>query len=87
MLETPHLARATAQILKELRAEHALSQEQLAVQAHVSRSFLAYLEAGERPPSFQGLISLGQPFGLKGWELAALIEMRMDEITFGPGPE
>lgn len=86
MLDSPHLTRATAQVLRELRAEYGLTQAQLAGQASVSRSYLAYLEAGQREPSLRGLISLAKVFGFSGWELAALIEIRGEEIACGSRP-
>lgn len=44
--------------LKELRAKHGLSQQELATYLHVDRSTYAYYESGKTAPSFKQIIHL-----------------------------
>jgi transcriptional regulator with XRE-family HTH domain len=49
--------------LQTLRAEHALTQEQLAEEVQKSTEHISFLERGERSPSFETLLDLARVLG------------------------
>lgn len=50
--------------LKELRAQHGLTQEQLAEKVRVRRETIVFLEQGKYMPSLQLAHDVAQVFGL-----------------------
>ena len=50
--------------IRDLRARHDWTFEELAKRAGLSKSYLSRLEEGERQPSIAALLSLAQAFGL-----------------------
>jgi len=52
-------------VLKELRREAELSQDALAEKADLDRTFVSFLERGERQPSLLTIISLAGALGVQ----------------------
>ena len=50
--------------IKELRAKHALTQEELAKRVHVRRETIVFLEKGKYNPSLKLAYDLAKVFGL-----------------------
>jgi len=67
-----HVLRLLAERLKSLRRVKGWSQEQLAEQAAIQRSYLADLERGYRNPSVRTLVKLANAFDVS---VAALFEV------------
>lgn len=61
-------------LLKTLRLNKKLSQEQLAEMAGVERNYIYYLEKGRSEPSLRVLIGLAHGLGMSLSELAVKIE-------------
>ncbi len=51
--------------LKELRLEKSLSQEKLAHQAGLHRTYISLLEKGKRQPSLSSAMNLADALGIK----------------------
>lgn len=60
---------AFARVLKRRRILANVSQEELAFQANVDRTFVSRLERGERQPTLTTLIGLGLALGTTATEL------------------
>ena len=61
-------------VLRALRNECGLSQESLALEAELDRTFISMLERGQRLPSIATLRAVARPLGLTGAELMARVE-------------
>lgn len=61
-------------LLKELRTNKKLSQEQLAEKAGVERNYIYYLEKGRSEPSLKVLVGLARGLEMSLTELASKIE-------------
>lgn len=61
-------------VLRTLRVKHGLSQEALAFESSLDRTFISMLERGQRLPSIATLRAVAKPLGLSGSELMALVE-------------
>lgn len=61
-------------VLRELRGSVALSQEALALQADVDRTFVSQIERGIRQPSLATIFKLASALGVKPSTLIAKVE-------------
>jgi len=61
-------------VLRTLRNERGMSQETLAFEAGLDRTFISMLERGQRLPSIATLLAVAKPLGLSGAELIARVE-------------
>ena len=71
------MAKAFGEVLKEHRLRAGLSQEALAHQASLERTYISFLERGLRQPSLRVLIALGDPLGVAAHELVRQVELRL----------
>lgn len=55
--------------LKELRGKHNLTQEDLADKVGVDRSYMGFLERGEKNPTLRNLIRIAKSFDVSLSEL------------------
>jgi transcriptional regulator with XRE-family HTH domain len=55
--------------VRELRKDRGLSQEQLALDAEMKRSYVSDLERGTRNPSVKAIGRLATALGVEAWEL------------------
>jgi transcriptional regulator with XRE-family HTH domain len=67
-----HLALGIA--IRELRGARGMSQEQLALEAGIHRTYLGGIERGERNPSYTNLIRLAAALGIPLSEVIARAE-------------
>ncbi len=67
-----HQALGTA--IRELRAEIGISQEALALEAHLDRSYTGGVERGERNVAYENLIRIANALGVPGSTLLARAE-------------
>ncbi len=61
-------------VLRSLREERDLSQEALALEADLDRTYISMLERGKRQPTLSTMILLGDVLGCSGKELMARTE-------------
>ena len=64
-------------ILRRLRVERKLSQEDLAFHSGLSRTYIAYLESGKYKPTLESLIKLAQGLEMKPSEIIRELEREL----------
>ncbi len=70
--------RAFGDAVRELRGERGISQERLALEAGLDRTYLSGIERGERNPSLANLFKVADALGVRLSELVARAERLMD---------
>ena len=66
--------RAFGAVLRRLRDDHQMSQEDLAAESGVGRSFIARMETGKRQPTITTLVRLAKAFGVAPSAIMAAVE-------------
>ena len=66
-------------ILRELRLEKGLSQEQLGFEADLRRTYVSILELGQQQPSLTTIFKLAKALNIKASHLLELVESRIEE--------
>lgn len=69
------VAQAFGKVLREIRLEAGLTQEQLGLEAGVRRTFVSLLELGEQQPTLTTIIKLAEALGTTPSELIARVEL------------
>lgn len=69
------VAQAFGKVLREIRLEAGLTQEQLGLEAGVRRTFVSLLELGEQQPTLTTIIKLAEALGTTPSELIARVEV------------
>lgn len=72
------LLKAFANVLRSLRNELGISQEQLALRANVDRTFVGKLESARHQPSLAVVFKLSQALGKSPEALIALVSASQD---------
>ena len=70
-------------VLRALRKERSLSQEELAFEAELNRQFVSLIELGQRSPSLGTIYKLAQGLGLTGSELLSHVESHFRAASKG----
>ncbi|QXE86451.1 helix-turn-helix domain-containing protein [Geomonas nitrogeniifigens] len=65
---------AFGKVLRELRVEKGLSQEKLALEANLDRTFISLLERGLRQPSFITILEISKILEVSAAHLVELTE-------------
>lgn len=68
-VEITDIGQVFGEVLRRYRSEKNISQEELAFQAGVDRTFVSRLERGIRQPTITTLIGLGQALGVSAADL------------------
>jgi transcriptional regulator with XRE-family HTH domain len=68
---------AFGKVLRELRLNKGLSQEQLGFEADLRRTYVSILELGQQQPSLTTLLKLAKALNIKASQLMALLEEKM----------
>lgn len=68
---------AFAAVLKELRVQLGVSQEQLALMANVDRTFIGKLESGRNQPSLGVIFAIAHAVGTTPEKLVARVQQRL----------
>ncbi|WP_043481557.1 helix-turn-helix domain-containing protein [Janthinobacterium sp. HH01] len=68
---------AFGQVLRELRRDAGLSQEQLAFAAEIERNFVSLMERGVNQPSIRIIFKLAQALGLPPSKMILLVEEKL----------
>lgn len=74
MAKADDLAQAFGQVLRERRLAAGLSQERLALEAGVDRTFVSLLERGGRQPTLGTLWRLAGAMGVRPSDLVSAVE-------------
>jgi transcriptional regulator with XRE-family HTH domain len=64
-------------VLRRMRLERKLSQEELAFESGLNRQFVSLLELSERSPSLQTVYKLAADLGVNGSDLLINLESHM----------
>ena len=70
------LAKVFGEVLKELRSEVGISQENLAYESELDRSYISLLERGLRIPSITILFQIAKPLQKTPSEILLIVEER-----------
>lgn len=65
------------QILRELRKELGLTQEQLAEESGLHSTYIGQLERGQKSPSLRTIVILAEALQTKGSAMLLLVERRI----------
>lgn len=68
------IAQAFGKVLREMRIEAGLTQEQLGFEAGVCRTFVSILELGEQQPTLTTITKLASALAVKPSALVARVE-------------
>lgn len=77
MTMTP--AEAFGKVLKKIRNKSGLSQEQLALQSDLDRTFISLLERGKRQPSLTSILEVAERLNTPASELIRLTVELLNE--------
>ena len=66
-------------VLKRLRTNHKLSQEELAFRASLDRTSISLLERGLRTPTLDTIFKIASVYDMKGWKVVKEIEEYLAE--------
>ena len=77
MRDDKRIAKAFGALLKELRGKAAITQEELAHEAGLERTYISFLERGLRQPSLRVLIALCGPLKIAPSEAVRMLEDRL----------
>lgn len=67
-------------VLRNLRKKHQISQETLAFQSNLDRTYISMLERHVHQPSLQSLFALAEALGMKASEFIELLEAEMEQV-------
>lgn len=76
-------AEAFGQILRELRVEKGLTQEELGFEAGIRRTYVSILELGQQQPSLSTILKLASGLGVSAAEFIELVECRVAQEVRG----
>lgn len=68
---------AFGEVLKELRRVADMSQDALAEKANLERTFISFMERGERQPTISTIIALALALGIDAGEMVRLTVKRL----------
>ena len=66
-------------VLRNLRRERSMSQETLALESQLDRTFISLLERGLRQPSLTTLLQLSEPLGVSPERLVAAVVLVLSQ--------
>ncbi len=75
--KVPGLERAFGDVLRKHRLAMGLTQEELALESELDRTFLSLMERGLRRPSLTTIFVLSRHFGLSPSQLVHEVEERL----------
>jgi len=71
---------AFGKVLRQLRQEAGLTQEQLGFEADLRRTYISSLELGEKQPSLTTILKLAAALGCSAADLIANVELEVSKI-------
>lgn len=67
------------QVLKTIRKKNKMSQEKLAFESNLDRTYISMLERGIHQPTLNSLLALAEALNMKASELVRLVEEEIAE--------
>jgi ribosome-binding protein aMBF1 (putative translation factor) len=77
-MQSDHIATAFGRVLREQRETRGISQEDLALNADVDRSFVSQMERGIRQPTLTTLVKLCRALGVAPSTIVGRMERLLD---------
>ena len=77
MISIPRLQTTFGQVLKALRDEHGLSQQQLALDSDLDRTYISLLERGLRQPTLGTVFKIAEVLKVSPSDIVGLVEKGM----------
>lgn len=68
------IAKTFGLVLRQLRKDTGMTQEQLGLEAGLERNFISMLELGQRQPTLTTIFKVAVALGVKPSEVVALVE-------------
>lgn len=72
------LSKAFGEVLRGLRKEAGLTQEQLGLEADLRRTFVSVLELGQQQPTLQTIFKLSQALNIAPSNFLKLVEVKIN---------
>jgi transcriptional regulator with XRE-family HTH domain len=69
--------RTFGRVLREIRTERGLSQEQLGFDSGYHRTYISFLERGMKNPTLATVFDLAETLDVPAWEIVRRVEMRL----------
>ncbi len=73
------LTRAFGHVLRELRREANLTQEELGLEADLKRTFIILLELGQQQPALLTIFKLSTALDIKASDLLKYVEQKVND--------
>jgi transcriptional regulator with XRE-family HTH domain len=70
---------AFAQVLRRLRKAKNLTQDALAQESNLDRTYISLLERGLRQPSLSSILRLAKPLGVSSAQIITEVEAKLNE--------
>ena len=72
------MASAFGMVIRELRNEAGLTQEQLGFEADLRRTFISVLELGQQQPTLTTILKLSKALKVPASKIIELVEKKLD---------
>ena len=72
--------KAFGKVLREIRNEHSLSQEELGFESGYHRTYISLLERGKKSPSLNTVFQLAAALGVSPSEIVKRTEARVSQV-------
>jgi transcriptional regulator with XRE-family HTH domain len=72
---------AFGKVLREIRQEHSLSQEELGFESGYHRTYISLLERGRKSPSLNTLFQLAAALGVSPSQIVRRTEARISQLS------
>ena len=69
--------RVFGRVLREIRQERGLSQEQLGFDSGYHRTYISFLERGKKNPTLATVFDLAETLKMPAWEIVRRVETRL----------
>ena len=76
----PGLERAFGDALREIRKEKGISQEQLALDSDLDRTYVSLIERGAQSPTIRSVIKVANGLGVKPSDIILRMETLLKEV-------
>ncbi len=73
------ISNAFGKVLRELRLKAGLTQEQLALEADIRRTFVSVLELGQQQPSITSVYKLSKALNISMSRIMELVELEISK--------
>lgn len=73
------VAIAFGRVLRRLRIDAEMTQEELGLEADIQRNYVSSLELGEKQPSLTTVFKLAAALNIKPAKLIALVDVEMEQ--------